>query len=126
MRIGIEKRLKDINHVIKENTALFGEHKDYRPVKNVDYEAYTLFMSTVAHDYKRLGIENFLLMYDVSKHRGIKKRYLKGFIEYIAGIERHNTRKGIWSLIHIHTLCILNMEIKQRYSVLLRRPSLHF
>ena len=94
MRIGIEKRLKDINHVIKENTALFGEHKDYRPVKNVDYEAYTLFMSTVAHDYKRLGIENFLLMYDVSKHRGIKKRYLKGIIEYIAGIERTNTRKG--------------------------------
>ena len=29
----------------------------YRPQKNVDYESYTLFMSSVAHDYKRLGLE---------------------------------------------------------------------
>ena len=31
--------------------------------------------------------------YDVSKYRGIQKRYLSGFIDYINGIERENNRK---------------------------------
>ena len=72
---------------------LLGIHTTYRPVKNVDYDEYTRFMSSVAHDYKRLGREEFLESCDLTKHRGINKRYLRGFMDYISGIKRMNTRK---------------------------------
>lgn len=72
---------------------LIGVHRSYRPVKNVDYEQYTLFMSTVAHDHKRMETDEFIKKYDVSKFRGINKRYLAGFLDYINGIDRGNTRR---------------------------------
>ena len=72
---------------------LFCEHTSYRPVKDVDYEAYSLFMSTVAHDYRSMDIDHFIVKYDVSKYRGLNKRYLAGFLDYINGINRPNTRK---------------------------------
>lgn len=79
-----QRKLEDIMHV----------HTIYRPVRAVDYEDYVIFMSALAHDLKRLGVKAFLLKYDASKYRGLKKRYLKGLIDYILGIERNNTRKG--------------------------------
>lgn len=39
---------------------LIGVHRSYRPVKDIDYESYALFMSTVAHDHKSLGPDKFL------------------------------------------------------------------
>ena len=90
----LEARLKEYNRALKEYTRALGIHDKYRPVKDVDYDSYTLFMSGVAHDFKRLGLERFLATYDTSKYRGIHKRYLKGFIDYVAGINRPNTRKG--------------------------------
>ena len=89
-----EKRLRELNRVISKYSHVIGQHETYRPVKDVDYDSYTLFMSSVAHDYKRLGLEEFLINYDTSKFRGIQKRYLKGFIDYQTGIKRSNTRKG--------------------------------
>ena len=51
----------------------------YRPVKNIDYSEYTLFISYIAHEYKRLGKMSFLASFDIKKYRGVKKKYLKGF-----------------------------------------------
>ena len=86
--------MRELKRAITEYSRVIGRHETYRPQKNVDYESYTLFMSSVAHDYKRMGLEQFLVHYDTSKHRGIQKRYLKGFIDYMTGINRPNTRKG--------------------------------
>ena len=50
-------------------------------------------MSTVAHDYKTLSMDIFSEKYDTTKYRGLNKRYLLAFLDYINGIERQNTRK---------------------------------
>ena len=91
------KKMKaEIQKITKEKRnfeRLLGIHSNYRPVKNVDYQEYTLFISSVAHDFKRLGTDGFLAEYDPSKYRGVNKRYLIGFMDYISGIERINYRK---------------------------------
>ena len=99
----LSKQIENRNKVKKELDAAkkrlaayenaLGIHSSYRPVKKVDYEDYTLFMSSLAHDYKRLGRREFLEKYDISKHRGLNKRYLRGFIDYISGIENRSGRK---------------------------------
>lgn len=68
--------------------------REYLPEKEVDYENYSLFMSQLAHDYKRLGTEGFIEKYDTRKYRGINKRYLKGYRDYILGNKTENSRKS--------------------------------
>jgi len=92
-RKDLEQQAKDLRARLSRYAKLLGVHNSYRPIKNVDYEDYTLFMSSVAHDYKRLDFETFIEKYDVSKYRGINKRYLAGFLDYINGIESQSFRK---------------------------------
>ncbi len=89
----LEKRIKEMQSRLEHYARILGIHRSYRPVKDVDYKDYTLFMSTVAHDYKTLELESFIEKYDVSKYRGINKRYIAGFLDYISGIDRGITRK---------------------------------
>lgn len=89
----LEQEAQKLQARLNSYAKLLGIHRSYRPVKNVDYEGYTLFMSTVAHDYKNLGRDRFIDKYDITKLRGINKRYLAGFLDYINGIERQNTRR---------------------------------
>ena len=97
VEIELRKELEDAARNLKKRlnsyAKLIGIHRTYRPVKNVDYEQYTLFMSSVAHDYKSLETDEFILKYDVTKYRGLNKRYLAGFMDYINGIDRQNTRR---------------------------------
>ena len=92
-RKDLEKKARELEARLSTYAKLLGVHRTYRPVKNVDYEEYTLFMSTVAHDHKTMNIDEFLEKYDVSKYRALKKRYLAGYLDYINGIDSHNTRK---------------------------------
>ena len=89
----MEQRARDLQARVENYAKLLGVHRSYRPVKNVDYEDYTLFMSTVAHDYKIMEPDEFIEKYDVSKYRGINKRYIGGFLDYINGIDRRSTRR---------------------------------
>ena len=89
----LEERVRDLEHRLSTYAKLIGIHRTYRPIKNIDYEEYTLFMSKVAHDHKTMSQNGFLEKYDVSKYRGLNKRYLAGYLDYINGIERHITRK---------------------------------
>jgi hypothetical protein len=89
----LEQEAKKLEARLNSYAKLLGIHRNYRPVKDVDYEDYTLFMSTVAHDYKKLGADGLIEKYDITKLRGINKRYLAGFWDYINGIESRNTRR---------------------------------
>ena len=89
----LEQKARALQSRVENYARLLGIHRSYRPVRNVDYEDYTLFMSTVAHDYKMLETDVFIEKYDVSKYRGINKRYIAGFIDYINGIDRQNMRR---------------------------------
>ena len=88
-----EEKIRSLQTKAENYAKTLGMHRSYRPVKNVDYQDYTLFMSSVAHDYKMLKTEVFIEKYDVSKYRGINKRYLAGFLDYISGIERNTVRR---------------------------------
>ena len=92
-RKDLESEARKLQARLNSYAKLIGVHRTYRPVKNVDYEQYTLFMSTVAHDHKRMEPDEFIKKYDVSKFRGLNKRYLAGFLDYINGIDRRNTRR---------------------------------
>lgn len=61
-----------------------------KPRRFVNYNKYTLFMSFLAHEFKRLGIEKFIEEFSNKKYRGIYKKYLDSYIEYI-----NNKRLGI-------------------------------
>ncbi|MBR5376177.1 MAG: hypothetical protein IK139_02750 [Lachnospiraceae bacterium] len=89
----LEKRIAEMTARVNSYAKLIGIHRTYRPVKNVDYNDYTLFMSSVAHDYKSMSREAFIAKYDVSKYRGLNKRYLAGFFDYISGADRKVARK---------------------------------
>ncbi len=88
-----EEKIRLLQTKAENYARSIGIHRTYRPVKDVDYQDYTLFMSSVAHDYKILEPEAFIEKYDVSKYRGINKRYLAGFLDYIYGIERKTMRR---------------------------------
>lgn len=89
----LEDQARALQNRVNQYAKLIGIHRSYRPVKNVDYEQYTLFMSSVAHDHKSMDPDSFLEKYDVSKYRGLNKRYLAGFLDYINHIHRPNTRR---------------------------------
>ncbi len=89
----LKKTINTLKGKIKKYENVLGIHGLYRPVAKVDYEDYTLFMSTVAHDYKSLDYDTFIEKYNVSKYRGLNKRYLAGFYDYINGINNANTRR---------------------------------
>ncbi len=93
-RKDLEKQAKDLENRLSTYAKLLGIHRSYRPVKDVNYDEYTLFMSTVAHDHKSMSQDEFLKKYDITKYRGINKRYLAGYLDYICDIERPNTRKA--------------------------------
>ena len=92
-RNAVRKRLEEAKTRLAVYEQSLCIHSSYRPVKNVDYQEYSLFMSLLAHDFKRLGRNGFLEKYDISKHRGLNKRYLRGFIDDITGIENRSARK---------------------------------
>ena len=89
----MENDVRELQNRLKRYESLIGKHRKYRPVKDVDYKEYTLFMSTVAHDHKSMDRDSFLEKYKESKYRGLNKRYLSGFLDYISGIERQKVRK---------------------------------
>ena len=89
----LEKQAADLKSRLENYAKLIGVHRSYRPVRNVDYGSYTLFMSSVAHDYKSLDLDSFVEKYDLSKLRGINKRYLAGFFDYINGVDRKLYRR---------------------------------
>lgn len=126
----IEVQIKQLQERLIRYAKLIGIHRSYRPVRNVNYDDYTLFMSTVAHDYKTLGRESFIVKYDVSKYRGINKRYLAGFLDYVSGIERHNMRKTNDLVLDPYTYLMyykygdkdaLNEELKRAIPAFLNR-----
>lgn len=126
----IEVQIKQLQERLIRYAKLIGIHRSYRPVRNVNYDDYTLFMSTVAHDYKTLGRESFIVKYDVSKYRGINKRYLAGFLDYVSGIERHNMRKTNDIVLDPYTYLMyykygdkdaLNEELKRAIPAFLNR-----
>ena len=88
-----EQAAREMKRRLEKYAALMGIHRTYRPVRNIDYGAYTLFMSKVAHDYKLLDKDSFIEKYKTSKYRGLEKRYLVGFFDYINGMDRHNMRR---------------------------------
>ncbi len=88
-----EQAAREMKRRLEKYALLMGIHRTYRPVKKIDYVAYTLFMSKVAHDYKSLERDKFIDKYRVSKYRGLEKRYLAGFFDYINNIDRHNMRR---------------------------------
>lgn len=90
----LEQEITKMQARVENYARVLGIHRSYRPVKDVDYEDYTLFMSTVAHDYKTLELEAFVDKYNVSKYRGINKRYIAAFLDYIYGIDRGNARRS--------------------------------
>lgn len=89
----LEKKARALQNRLGSYAKLIGIHRSYRPVKDVDYTQYTLFMSSVAHDHKQMTQDDFIRKYDVSKYRGINKRYLAGFLDYINGIDRQSVRR---------------------------------
>ncbi len=89
----LERTASDLEHRLLRYAMLMGIHRSYHPIKNIDYSSYTLFMSTVAHDYKKMELDDFVKKYNTAKFRGLNKRYLAGFYDYINGIDRSNMRK---------------------------------
>jgi len=129
-RKDLEDKARSIENRLSMYAKLLGIHRSYRPVKNIDYEEYTLFMSTVAHDHKSMKQIEFLEKYDVTKFRGLNKRYLAGYLDYISGIERPNTRKTNDLVLDPYTYLmyfkygqkdILNDELKKAIPAFLSR-----
>ena len=56
----------------------------------VNYTKYTLFMSFLAHEYKRLGYLRFINKYKNKKYRGLRGRYLLSYINYL-----ENSKNGL-------------------------------
>ena len=86
----IEKRIKEINEEIGQIIKALGADihdipgfMDYKPVKNVDYKDYTIYMSHLAHEIKRLGEDEFVFEYQGVKESGIRGRYLRGLLNYL-------------------------------------------
>ena len=61
-----------------------------KPKRFVNYKKLTLFMSHLAHEFKRMGTEEFIKKYKNFKCHGVYKKYLDGYIEY-----HTNKSKGI-------------------------------
>lgn len=126
----LKRQAKRLQKRMEAYAKLLGIHKTYRPVRDVDYEDYTLFMSQVAHDYKTLDPDDFAQKYVISKYRGINKRYLAGFWDYINGIEQATLRRTNDLVLDPYTYLmyfkynnreILNEELKKAIPAFLCR-----
>jgi len=99
VRLEIEKRhecelaARQMKQRLEQYALMLGIHRHYRPIKKVDYKNYTLFMSKVAHDYKTLQRDFFLDKYRTTKYRGLEKKYLLGFFDYVNGVNRNILRR---------------------------------
>lgn len=62
-----------------------------KPKRFVNYDNLTLFMSALAHDYKRYGLEELKKRYANNKFRGMYKRYYTAYIEYLYNKENKIT-----------------------------------
>ena len=89
----LEQSARELQQRLEKYAVLMGKHRTYRPVKKVDYGNYTLFMSKVAHDFKLLEWDAFIEKYKASKYRGLEKRYLLGFYDFVNGIDRCGVRR---------------------------------
>lgn len=106
-----KKELKDVKQKIKKRKELeaqlklmiieeekmarhIGKHVTYKPIKNIDNNEYARFMSSVAHDYKRMNRDDFFEKYKPSNYRGLQKKYVKGYIDWLNGSYERNIRKG--------------------------------
>lgn len=83
------KELKlELKRLEKALGAIIYSHPDfhnYKAVKNVDYQKYTLFMSSMAHELKRLGKNDFIMEHSPTLYRGLEKRYVRALISYLKG-----------------------------------------
>lgn len=93
-RKSLEAQLKVIYKDGERLGQMLGKHINYKPVKKIDMDEYTLFMSAVAHDYKRMTRDSFLKKYKPSKFRGVQKKYLKGFTDWMKGSYEIRIHKG--------------------------------
>ena len=87
----IEKKLKMLQVELKQIIKALGAdiHKipdfnDYKPIRKVDYKDYTMYMSHLAHEVKRLGKSEFLIEYSDVKESGIRARYLRALIHFLS------------------------------------------
>ncbi len=90
---------KNVNKPDQENSVwkyvkILNIHSSYRPVNNVDYEDYTLFMSTVAHDYKSLEFDAFIEKYDSGG--GTKEGYTGVFEQ--GSVDNQRSGGSKWSI----------------------------
>lgn len=69
--------------VVNENT--------YRLRRFVNYNKYTMFISAIAHDQKRLGNQEFMKVYSCANYRGLYKRYLRALIEHLRNVESNTS-----------------------------------
>lgn len=90
----LEQQLKRMLAEEEKVGALIGKHVQYKPVKNINNDEYALFMSSVAHDYKRMKKNEFLKKYQPSRFRGVQKKYVKGFTDWVKGSYEIKIRKG--------------------------------
>lgn len=96
----IEYRIGDISIEIDEISRALGEKvhdidgfEDYKPVRKVNYDEYSMYMSHLAHEIKRLGKDRFIKEYSNVKETGIRARYLAGLLDYLTKSKRkgHNS-----------------------------------
>ena len=93
-RKALEDKLDALRKEEEHLAMLLGRHVKYKPVKDIDNSAYTLFMSAVAHDYNRMEKSAFFEMYKPSSFRGLEKKYIKGFTDWINGSYEPRIHKG--------------------------------
>ena len=74
--------------------------------------------------------DDFIRKYDVSKYRGLNKRYLAGYLDYINGIERRSVRRTNDLVLDPYTYLmyykygnkeVLNEELKRAIPAFLNR-----
>lgn len=53
----------------------------------INYNKYAWWMSVLAHEYNRSGIEGLERKYREHRHHGIYKKYFRGYIKYLKEIE---------------------------------------
>lgn len=62
----------------------------YKPKFFVNYTKYTLFMSFLAHEYKRLGYLRFIEKYKTKKYKRLNGKYLMSYISYLENSKSGN------------------------------------
>lgn len=84
-----------------------------RPKRFVNYKKYTLFMSHMAHELKRLGADRFIEKYKPSMYKGLYRRYLTAYIEYIHNQKAESTAEClIYPKVLIVEPYVYNMYFK--------------